>query len=121
VRFACAALLLLSVFLAGLLTACATVDATTTQYVGVPRFEPSDPKKVQILRSDPAKPFDRLGEIHLTPSVDPAPSVEDIEARFRFEAAAIGADAVIVIVDRTVPVIGYGPVRQLIGLPIHYR
>ena len=39
-----------------LLASCAYVDATTTQYVGVPRFPASDPAAVQVLlREEAAK------------------------------------------------------------------
>ena len=96
---------------------CAYVDATTTQYVGVPRFAPGDPAKVQVLPGEPAQRHDRLGEILLDISVDPAPPVADIEERLREEAAKMGANAVYVIRD----VIRPGEDRKLIGIAIRYR
>ena len=38
-----------SVLLAACLASCAYVEATTTQYVGVPRFPPVEPAAVQVL------------------------------------------------------------------------
>lgn len=115
------------------LAACATVDATTTQYVGVPRFAPTVPAAVQILRVEPRRPHERLGEIVVDASTDPAPPIEQVENKLREEGAKIGADAVVVVVDRIQPVGAYvsGPWwggsiqtitgRKLIGVAIKYR
>ena len=100
-----------------LLTACAYVDATTTQYVGVPRFPPSDPKTVQILRGEPMQPHDRLGEILLDVSVDPVPEITEVEQRLKEEAAKWGANAVFVVRDQVMP----GVSRKLIAVAIRYR
>ena len=65
-------------------------------------------------------------------SVDPAPSIEAVEARLRKEAAKIGADAVVVVHDRIQPVgtvvsggYWYGAVypvhgRRVVGIAIKY-
>jgi hypothetical protein len=103
--------------LACLLASCASIDATTTQYVGVPRFPPSDASSVQVLAAEPAKTHDRLGEILLDISVDPAPPVEEVEARLREEAARMGANAVFVVRDLVNPNVG----RKLIAVAIRYR
>ena len=103
--------------LAFVVASCAYVDATTTQYVGVPRFPPSDPKTVQILRGEPMQPHDRLGEILLEISLDPAPPIEDVEQRLREEAAKLGATAVFVVRDLVVPYTS----RKLIGVAIRNR
>jgi hypothetical protein len=103
--------------LACFLVSCAYVDATTTQYVGVPRFPPSDPKTVQILRGEPMQPHDRLGEILLDISVDPAPDVSEVEQRLKEEAASWGANAVLVVRDQVMP----GAGRKLIAVAIRYR
>jgi hypothetical protein len=87
-----------------LAAACASIDATTTQYVGAPRFGPSDPKTVQILRDAPKQPHDRLGEVVLDVPTEPGPPVEEIEQRLREEAAALGATGVVVVFDRMQPV-----------------
>jgi hypothetical protein len=119
--------------LALVLTSCASINATTTQYVGAPHQPPSDPAKVEILRTEPTRPHERLGEIMLDASTDPAPPVADVEARLRKEAARIGADAVVVVLDRIQPVGvfvtgGYwsGTAstihgRKLIGVAIKYK
>jgi hypothetical protein len=103
--------------LACVLASCAYVDATTTQYVGVPRPPPTAAAKVQVLRAEPMKVHDRLGEILLDISVDPAPSVQEVEERLREEAAKMGGDAVFVVRDQIVPSVG----RKLIAVAIRYR
>jgi len=103
--------------LVSLLAACAYVDATTTQYVGVPRFPPGDPAAVQVLRAEPMQPHERLGEILLDVSVDPAPEIGEIEQRLREEAAKWGANAVFVVRDQVMP----GVSRKLIAVAIRYR
>jgi hypothetical protein len=109
-RFSLAALVCLA-------ASCAYVDATTTQYVGVPRFPPSDAAAVQVLRAEPMQTHDRLGEILLDVSVDPAPPIADVEARLREEAAKMGANAVFVVRDQVMPGVG----RKLIGVAIRTR
>ncbi len=99
------------------LASCAFVDATTTQYVGVPRFPPTEASSVQVLNAEPMKTHDRLGEILLDISVDPAPPVEDVEARLREEGAKMGAHAVFVVRDMMNPNVG----RKLIAVAIRYR
>jgi len=99
------------------LTACAFVDATTTQYVGVPRFPAGDPAKVEVLSSEPMRTHDRLGEILLDISVDPAPDVSEVEQRLKEEAASWGANAVLLVRDQVMPGVG----RKLIGVAIRYR
>ena len=61
--------------LASVLMACASVEAYTTQYVGAPHYPPSDPARVEILRTEPTRPHERLGEIVLDASTDPAPPI----------------------------------------------
>ena len=103
--------------LACLLVSCAYVDSTTTQYVGVPQFPPSDPKAVQVLRAEPPQRHDRLGEILLDISVDPPPDIGEIEQRLKEEAAKWGANAVFVVRDQVMP----GVSRKLIAIAIRYR
>ena len=106
-----------AVALACALTACAYVDATTTQYVGVPRFPPTDPKTVQVLPAEPMTVHDRLGEVLLDISVDPPAAVADVEQRLREEAAKMGGNAVFVVRDMVNPNAG----RKLIAVAIRYR
>ena len=46
-----------------MLSACATVDAQTTAYVGVEHPAPTLPSEVQVLRVEPARSNVQLGEI----------------------------------------------------------
>lgn len=103
--------------LACAVASCAYVEATTTQYVGVPRFPPVDAAAVQVLPAEPAQRHDRLGEVLLDISVDPAPPVADVEQRLREEGGKMGANAVYVIRDAIRP----GETRKLIGIAIRYR
>ncbi|GGP24809.1 hypothetical protein [Silvimonas amylolytica] len=125
--------LLTGVTLLALVAGCASVTANSTQYVGAPRPPATDPANVQILRAEPTRSFDRLGEINIEASTDPAPPVQDIEARVRTEGARLGADAVVVVLDRIEPtgVWVSGPWwgrsidtitgRKLIGVAIKYQ
>jgi len=100
-----------------LAAACAHVEATSVEYVGVPRFPAAEPAAVRVLPAEPAQRHDRLGEVLLDISVDPAPPVADIEQRLREEAAKMGASAVYVIRDVLRP----GESRKLVGIAIRYR
>ena len=100
-----------------LLACCAYVDATTTPYIGVPRFPAGDPAAVEVLPSEPMRTHDRLGEILLDISLDPAPPVAEVEQRLREEAAKMGGNAVFVVRDMVNPNAG----RKLIAVAIRYR
>jgi hypothetical protein len=116
-----------------MLGACATVDVTTTQYVDAPRYQPTEPTAVQILRTEPTVPHDRLGEVMVDTSTDPAPPIVEVEQKLCKAAAKLGADAVVVVYDRTQPVAAYvsGPWwgrsietisgRKLIAVAIRFR
>jgi hypothetical protein len=116
-----------------LLGACATVDVTTTQYVGAPRYQPTEPTAVQIIRTEPTVPYDRLGEVLVDASTDPAPSIVEVEQKLCKAAAKLGADAVVVVYDRVQPVAAYvsGPWwgqsiesisgRKLVAVAIRFR
>ena len=124
---------LMLIAFAMLLAACATVDVTTTQYVGAPRFQPTEPTAVQILRTEPTAPHDRLGEIMIDASTDPAPPISEVEEKLCKAGAKLGADAVVVVYDRIQPVAAYvsGPWwgrsietvsgRKLVAVAIRYR
>lgn len=86
-----------------LAAACTSLDSQTTQYVGAPRFQPTDPKTVEITRAEPKQPFDQLGEIVIDASVEPAPPINEIEQRLREEGAKLGATAVVVVHDKVQP------------------
>jgi hypothetical protein len=99
------------------LASCSYVEATSVQYVGVQRSRPVDSDRVQVLPAEPSRRHDRLGEVLLDISVDPAPSVADIEEKLREEAAKMGASAIYVIRDVARP----GETRKLVGIAIRYR
>ena len=119
--------------LAGLLASCASIDSQSTQYVGAPHQLPSDPAKVVLLRTEPTRPHDRLGEVLVEASTDPAPPIEEVEKRLREQAAKIGADAVVIVLDRIQPTGMYVTGgwwnqsleaisgRKLIGVAIKYK
>jgi len=123
----------LTLAVTSLLVSCASLDSHTTQYVGAPHPPPTNPATVEILRAAPTRPHERIGEVKVEASTDPAPPIVDIETRLRKEAAKIGGDAVVVVFDRIQPVAAYvsGPWwggtvssisgRVLIGVAIKYR
>lgn len=78
---------------------CATVSVESHRYLGAPTFAPTDPARVEILRREPRRPHEQLGEIVLQPSGDPG--VAQLEQALRAEAAKMGADAAVVVSDRT--------------------
>jgi hypothetical protein len=124
---------LLLVALAAMLASCASLQATTTPYVGAPHFPPSDPSRVEIVRTEPTRPHERLGEIMVEASTNPPPPITEVEDKLRMEASKLGADAVVVVVDRIQPVGAYvsGPWwgrsvdvvtgRKLVGVAIRYQ
>src|SRR5882724_2670906 len=70
---------LLLVALAGMLVSCASIKATTTPYVGAPHFPPSDPAAVEIMRTEPTRPHQRLGDIMVDASTEPVPPMTEVE------------------------------------------
>ncbi|MCY1420989.1 hypothetical protein D9M71_366290 [compost metagenome] len=121
----CAALLTLG--------GCASINAQSTEYVGVEHLPPTLPEQVQVLRTEPTRSHVRLGEVVLDSSVEPPPPVTEIEQKLREEGAKMGGDAVVVVYDRIQPVAAYvnGPLwardvetiqgRKLKGIVIHYQ
>jgi hypothetical protein len=105
-------------FLALLAASCASINPVTTPYLGVPKYPRSDPDKVQIIRAEPATPHDRLGEIVVDASIDPAPTAKAVEEVLRIEASRLGADAVVIVSDRVGPTSPYSAARRIVGLAI---
>ena len=115
------------------LTACATVDAQTTAYVGVEHPAPTLASEVQVLRTEPTRPHVRLGEIMIDASVDPAPPITQVEQKLREQAATLGANAAVVVYDNIQLVAAYvsGPLwsrdietiqgRKLKAIAIRYQ
>ena len=90
------AALLLAVALLG---GCTTISVSSTRYLGVPQFGPADPSAVEILRHPPRRPHERLGEVLIEPSG--SPSVGEMEQAIRVEAAKMGADAAVLVYDKS--------------------
>lgn len=82
------------------LTGCNTVSTSIKQDIGGPNYPPSNPAQVQILRTAPTRPHVRLGEVTAEPSSDSVSAVE-IEAVLSKAAAKMGADAAVVVYDKT--------------------
>jgi hypothetical protein len=89
------------------LASCASLEATTTPYAAAPQLAPADPAAVKIVRTEPLEPHDRLGEVVIDMSITVPPLIEDVEAKLADESAKLGANAVVVVVDRVQPSEGY--------------
>jgi hypothetical protein len=116
--------------LALLLAGCSFVMTRVQPYLGGPKYPPTDPALVEILRAEPTRPHERLGEVFAEPSGDP--TVAQYEQALREGAAQMGADAVVVVYDRmqvvgtlvtgpwwapaASPIVG----RVVVGLAIRY-
>ena len=81
-----------------LLAGCSFVSTRIQPYLGGPTFPPTDPTQVEILRAQPTRPHERLGEVFAEPSGDP--TVAQYEQALREGGARMGADAVVVVYDR---------------------
>jgi hypothetical protein len=88
--------------LAGLMavTGCNTVSISSHQYLGGPNFPPTDPLQVQILRTQPTQPHMQLGQVQAEPSSSSV-SKQEIEQALQKAAAKMGANAVVIVADRT--------------------
>jgi len=116
---------------AGVVGGCTSVSVSSTRYLGVPEFPPTDPNAVEILRRPPHRAHDRLGEVVLEPSGNP--SVGEMEQAIRLEAAKIGADAAVLVFDKTkrIGTVVEGPWwarsahavygRRIVAVAIRYR
>jgi hypothetical protein len=91
--------LLVSCLALSLVTGCSSVAVRTVRFTEVPPVPPTYPDIVQVLRAEPARPHARLGEVYVEPEGDA--SVEAIEAGLQKGAAPLGADAVVIVADRT--------------------
>ena len=97
-------LLFLPVALMAFAVGCARIQvvATSDRPIGAPIYPATSPTSVEILREALARPYEKLGEIFIEPSGG-FPPEEKIEAELRKEGARFGADAVLIIYDRTQP------------------
>ena len=97
-------------------------------YPRTPRFAPTHPGEVRLLRSEPRRDHIRLGEVWIRPG-----RYADrywVEGVLREKAAAMGADALVIVADRNlrgavVYNYWYGPRRvyrrQIVGIAVRYR
>jgi hypothetical protein len=90
---------LISGAILALLAGCNTVSINSTAYLGTPNFSPTDPASVEILQTAPTRPHIRLGEITAEPSGNP--TKQEIQQKLQVAAAKIGANAVVIVSDRT--------------------
>ena len=116
-----------------LVSCTTTLESTTTPYVTAPPLAPSDPQAVKIVRTEPLEPHERLGEVMVDMSITMPPPIEQVEAKLAEESARLGANAVVVVVDRVKPSDGYvtgvywgRPMetvtgRKTIGVAIKYK
>lgn len=97
-------------------------------YPQTPRFAPSDPAGVELLRREPRRDHIRLGEVWIRPSY--RADRYYVEGVLREKAALMGADALVIVADRYFSdgvVYSYwrGPRpvyrRQIVGIAIRYR
>jgi len=122
-----AALLVSALALAG----CASVDVFSERYIGVPAATATSPASVEILRKEPKRPHVQLGEVVASPSS--GATTDEIELALKKEAAKLGANAAVVVQDRTrrigTSVSGtwwvryHSPVyaRQIVAVAIRYQ
>ena len=78
---------------------CSSVSSSSERLIGAPVFPPTRPESVVILRREPRKPHDRIGHVYIEPSGNPA--VSEMEQAIRTEAAKLGADAAVIVYDKT--------------------
>ena len=97
-------------------------------YPDTPRFAPTHPASVDLLRREPRRDHLRLGEVWIRP--DPRMNRYDVEGLLREKAARMGADALVIVADRFFRegvVYNYwrGPMRvyerHIVGIAIRYR
>jgi hypothetical protein len=119
--------------LAGLMavTGCNTVSISSRQYLGGPTYPPTDPLQIQILRTAPTRPHVQLGQVQAEPSSDSVGAAQ-IEQAMQKSAAKMGANAVVIVADRTqaMGAIVTGPLwarqldtitgRVIVGVAIRY-
>ncbi len=79
--------------------ACASPPVRVLPLVGVPAYAPTDPSSIIVLRSEPPRRFQTLGQIIVEPE-KPMP-VPEIEQKLREAAAGMGANAVVIQADMT--------------------
>jgi len=97
-------------------------------YPDTPRFAPTSPADVDLLRREPRRDHIRLGEVWIRPSY--RMDRFHVEGVLREKAARMGADALVIVADRyfregVVFNYWHGPravyERHIVGIAIRYR
>jgi hypothetical protein len=97
-------------------------------YPDSPRFAPTDPAHVELLRREPRKDHIRLGEVWIRPN--PRMDHFYVEGILREKTAAMGGDALVIVADKyfregVVFSYWYGPrpvyERQIVGIAVRYK
>ena len=97
-------------------------------FPGTPHFAPTDPRAVELLRREPRRDHIRLGEVWIRPSFRMDRFY--VEGMLRDRAAAMGADALVIVRDRyfregVVFDYWHGPravyERHIVGVAIRYQ
>lgn len=97
-------------------------------YPDRPRFRPTYPEQVELLRREPRRDHIQLGEVWIRPTWRMDRFY--VEGVLREKAAALGADALVIVADRyfregVVFSYWHGPrtvyERQIVGIAIRYR
>lgn len=90
---------ILTLYAAFLSAGCSSVAVRTVRFTEVQTYPATYPDLVEVLRAAPIRPHSRLGEVYVEPEGDPSPDA--IEAGLQKGAAPLGADAVVIVADRT--------------------
>ncbi len=82
------------------LSGCSFVTVNSKPVSGCAGISPNGSRaSVQILRGEPSRPHERLGEISLEPEGNPP--MAEMEAKLKEAGAQMGADAVVIVADTT--------------------
>jgi hypothetical protein len=104
------------------LIGCNSVEITANRLVGAPTYPPTKPAGIQILRQKPTQAYDPIADLFVQPT-SPSPSTDAIEQALRQQAAKFGADAVLVLSDKTVQsgteYMGAGDFQKTYGEAVH--
>jgi len=82
-----------------LLAGCSSVAVRTVPFSEAQKYPPTYPDLVEVLRAEPMRPHARLGEVYVEPEGNA--SADQIAAGLQKGAAPLGADAVVIVSDRT--------------------
>ena len=78
---------------------CSSVAVRTIPYSEVQRFPPTMPDLVGVMTQAPQRAHDQLGEVVVEP--EGHPSIDKIYAALQEGAAPLGADAVVIVSDKS--------------------